>query len=220
MSLDVAGTYKATDPVLVDGKKASLKLDVSGNLAVTASGGATATNQTTLNTEIGIVTEAAPATDTASSGLNGRLQRIAQRLTSLIAQIPAALGRTTASGSLSVTLASDNGPNSTSRLLSSAGTTNATSVKGSAGSLYKIVGNNTVAAKKYLKFYNKATAPTVGSDTPVLTIVLLASAAFDFDIPAEYFSTGIGYAITGAAADADTTAIGAGDIECLNLVYA
>jgi hypothetical protein len=45
----------------------------------------------------GAVTEAAPATDTASSGLNGRLQRIAQRLTSLIAQVPAAL---TGSGNL------------------------------------------------------------------------------------------------------------------------
>ena len=41
---------------------------------------------------IGIVTETAPATDTASSGLNGRMQRIAQRLTSLIALLPAALG--------------------------------------------------------------------------------------------------------------------------------
>uniref|UniRef100_A0A6M3L4E6 Uncharacterized protein n=1 Tax=viral metagenome TaxID=1070528 RepID=A0A6M3L4E6_9ZZZZ len=41
---------------------------------------------------VGIVTEAAPATDTASSGLNGRLQRIAQRLTSLIALLPTALG--------------------------------------------------------------------------------------------------------------------------------
>lgn len=40
---------------------------------------------------IGIVTEAAPGTDTASSGLNGRLQRIAQRLTSLIALLPTAL---------------------------------------------------------------------------------------------------------------------------------
>lgn len=40
----------------------------------------------------GIVTETAPATDTASSGLNGRLQRIAQRLTSLIALLPTALG--------------------------------------------------------------------------------------------------------------------------------
>lgn len=42
-------------------------------------------------TQIGIVTEAAPANDTASSGLNGRLQRIAQRITSLIALVPAAL---------------------------------------------------------------------------------------------------------------------------------
>ena len=42
-------------------------------------------------TVIGIVTESAPANDTASSGLNGRLQRIAQRLTSLIALLPTAL---------------------------------------------------------------------------------------------------------------------------------
>lgn len=39
----------------------------------------------TVSTRIGDVTEAAPVSDTASSGLNGRLQRIAQRLTSLIA---------------------------------------------------------------------------------------------------------------------------------------
>lgn len=36
---------------------------------------------------IGGLTEAAPATDTASSGLNGRLQRVAQRLTSILAQL-------------------------------------------------------------------------------------------------------------------------------------
>ncbi len=35
-------------------------------------------------TQIGAVTETAPASDTASSGLNGRLQRIAQRLTTII----------------------------------------------------------------------------------------------------------------------------------------
>lgn len=38
-------------------------------------------NESTL---VGPVTETAPATDTASSGLNGRLQRIAQRISSLI----------------------------------------------------------------------------------------------------------------------------------------
>ena len=58
------------------------------------------TTQTTQNTQIGIVTETAPATDTASSGLNGRLQRIAQRITSLIALLPTAL----VSGRLDVNL--------------------------------------------------------------------------------------------------------------------
>jgi len=52
---------------------------------------------TTTNTEIGIVTETAPASDTASSGLNGRLQRIAQRITSLIAAIATLGGYTSAS---------------------------------------------------------------------------------------------------------------------------
>jgi hypothetical protein len=42
--------------------------------------------------KVGGLTEAAPGSDTASSGLNGRLQRIAQRLTSLIALLPTALG--------------------------------------------------------------------------------------------------------------------------------
>ena len=47
--------------------------------------------QTTQNTRIGDLTETAPASDTASSGLNGRLQRLAQRITSLIALLPTAL---------------------------------------------------------------------------------------------------------------------------------
>lgn len=45
----------------------------------------TAANQTTLNTRTGDLTETAPASDTASSGINGRLQRLAQRITSFIA---------------------------------------------------------------------------------------------------------------------------------------
>ncbi len=60
-----------------------------------------------IQSKLGIVTETAPSTDTASSGLNGRLQRIAQRLTTLIAQIPAVLGINTSANSLSVVLASD-----------------------------------------------------------------------------------------------------------------
>jgi hypothetical protein len=168
---------------------------------------------------IGAVNETAPANDTASSGTNGRLQRIAQRLTSLIALLPTALGKAVNTGALLVTESVDNRADTTYRLLSSANTTNGANIKGSAANVWKIFGNNTVAAKKYIKLYNKATAPTVGTDTPVMTIVIPASSSFNFDIPGRYFATGLGIAITGAAADNDTTAIGAGDIECLNILY-
>lgn len=68
---------------------------------------ATSGNQSTLNTRAGDLTETAPGTDTASSGINGRLQRLAQRLTSLIALHPASLGQKAKAASLAVTLASD-----------------------------------------------------------------------------------------------------------------
>ena len=70
-------------------------------------GAATSTNQSTEQTLIGAVTETAPLTDTASSGLNGRLQRVAQRLTSLIALLPTSLGQKTMANGLAVTIASD-----------------------------------------------------------------------------------------------------------------
>ncbi len=87
--------------------------------AIAASGGggggdASAANQTTqitaanlTNTRVGDLVETAPANDTASSGLNGRLQRIAQRLTSLLSLFPASLGAKTAANSLAVTLSTD-----------------------------------------------------------------------------------------------------------------
>lgn len=58
---------------------------------------------------IGAVNESSPASDTASSGLNGRLQRIAQRITSLIALLPASLGQKAMANSFAVAIASDQG---------------------------------------------------------------------------------------------------------------
>lgn len=71
------------------------------------SGAATETTQLANGVLIGAVNETAPASDTASSGLNGRLQRIAQRLTSLIALFPTSLGQKTSAASLAVVIASD-----------------------------------------------------------------------------------------------------------------
>jgi hypothetical protein len=49
-------------------------------------------SETDFDTKTGSLTETAPATDTASSGVNGRLQRVAQRLSSLIGLLPTSLG--------------------------------------------------------------------------------------------------------------------------------
>lgn len=91
---------------MANGLAVTLASDQSA-IPITDATGATAANQTAANTLIGAVTETAPATDTASSGLNGRLQRIAQRMTSLIALVPASLGQKTKAASFAVTLASD-----------------------------------------------------------------------------------------------------------------
>lgn len=100
--------------------------------------------------------------------------------------------------------------------LISAASTNATSLKASAGTLYSITAFNLNAAVRYLKFYNKASAPTVGTDTPVATFAIPASATgagFTITFPFGFdFSTGIAYATTTGAADSDTAAVAANEI--------
>lgn len=108
----------------------------------------------------------------------------------------------------------------TSRIVSAAASTNPTLAKASAGTLHNIHGYNTSATAKYLKLYNQATAPTVGTDIPIITIAIPPTAAFAIDYPNTYFFTrGIAYALTGAAADADTTALVAGDVVGLNVNF-
>lgn len=61
----------------------------TGAATETTLGGVLTTSD--FDSKVGALTESAPATDISSSGLNGRLQRIAQRQTSLIALLPSAL---------------------------------------------------------------------------------------------------------------------------------
>lgn len=101
--------------------------------------------------------------------------------------------------------------------VNSTATTNATLVKGSAGTLYNIGASNTGAAAAFIKLYNKATAPTVGTDVPVLVLAVPAGGNVDFDLGpmGHRFSAGIGLAITNLAADTDTTAIAASQVKVL-----
>lgn len=77
--------------VTISGKKRYALLVASAEDAIAGSD-ASAANQVITNTELGAVNETAASSDTASSGLNGRLQRIAQRLTTIIAGIPLLAG--------------------------------------------------------------------------------------------------------------------------------
>ena len=61
----------------------------------------------TTNGLLGPSSSTPPANDTDTSALNGRLIRIAQRITSLIALLPTSLGQKTMANSLAVTIASD-----------------------------------------------------------------------------------------------------------------
>jgi hypothetical protein len=101
--------------------------------------------------------------------------------------------------------------------INSTATTNATLVKGGAGTLYNLGASNTGAAAAFIKLYNKATAPTVGTDVPVLTLVVPAGGNADFDLGpmGHRFATGIGLAITNLAADTDTTAVAASQVKVL-----
>jgi len=123
-------------------------------------------------------------------------------------------------GGNAVDLSSLSATRLTARIVSSAASTNATLIKSSPGYGFGIMGYNNNAAARYLKLYNKATAPVVGTDIPILTFYIEPSDSFAFDLSGVRFTAGIGLAITTGSPDADTTAIGGGDIMGLNMVYA
>lgn len=106
--------------------------------------------------------------------------------------------------------------NTTGVTVTTATTTNATSTKASAGSVMALVVTNPTAATGFLKLYNKASAPTVGTDIPIMTFPVPATAS-----PAVYavghvgwrFSTGIAWAMTLNATDADATVMGTAGVK-------
>lgn len=107
--------------------------------------------------------------------------------------------------------------------LISLATTNANNVKASGGNLYSIIAIGLTSTVRYLKLYNKASAPTVGTDTPIMTIPVPANTqgagvAIPFSMGVN-FPLGIAIAITSGSADNDTGAVGAGDV-IVNLTYA
>ena len=101
-------------------------------------------------------------------------------------------------------------PTGTTYNVVTAASTNSAVVKATAGTLYEITISNPTATAAYVKLYNKATAPTVGTDVPVMTISVPATSATTMPIALTFgqvgkrFATGIGIACTAAAVATDT----------------
>ena len=86
--------------------------------------------------------------------------------------------------------------------------------------VFGFIVTNVAQGVRYLKIYNKATAPTVGTDTPKLTIPL---PSVNVPIIAEIhggidFPLGIGVGATTGVADNDIGAPGANEV-VVNILY-
>jgi len=104
--------------------------------------------------------------------------------------------------------------------VNSAATTNGALVSTGTSGLQALYATNTGATAAFVKLYNKATAPTVGTDVPEMIIPVPAAvsgvpgvAQISPGFNGYRFALGLGIAITGAAADSDTTAVAAGQVK-------
>jgi hypothetical protein len=93
--------------------------------------------------------------------------------------------------------------------------TNSTLVSGAGQNILKwVVASNNTGTVNWLKFYNKATAPTCGTDVPVLTVMVPTNATGGGVTPVGFddtrFPLGIGFCLTLNAADNDAVAGNAG----------
>jgi len=104
--------------------------------------------------------------------------------------------------------------------VNSGATTNGALILTGSSGLSAFYATNEGASAAYVKLYNKATAPTVGSDVPEMIITVPAAAAgvpgaamLPMGFHGFRFALGLGIAITRNAVFSDTTAIGAGEVK-------
>lgn len=108
----------------------------------------------------------------------------------------------------------------TNFFLNSLSSTNGSLIIAGTVGIQSFYATNIGATVAYVKLYNKATAPTVGTDVPEMIIAVppLASgvpgvATFPIGFNGLRFNLGLGLAITGGFADTDTTAVAAGQVK-------
>lgn len=104
--------------------------------------------------------------------------------------------------------------------LNSAATTNGALILTGTSNVSSFYATNEGATAAYIKLYNKATAPTVGTDVPEMIIPVPAAVSGvpgvanpNIGFHGFRFALGLGIAVTGAAVFSDTTAVAAGQVK-------
>lgn len=104
--------------------------------------------------------------------------------------------------------------------LNSAATTNGALIITGTSGVSSLYATNTGASAAYVKLYNKATAPTVGTDVPEMIIPVPAAvggvpgvATLPVGFVGFRFALGLGISVTGGSADNDSTAVAAGQVK-------
>jgi hypothetical protein len=129
---------------------------------------------------------------------------------------------TTVSTVTAVTAAGTPTAPATPYILNSAATTNGALVLTGTSGLHAFYATNTGASAAFVKLYNKATAPVVGTDVPAMILPVPAAvggvpgvANLAIGNQGFRFALGLGIAITGGVADTDTTAVAAGQVKVM-----
>ena len=92
-------------------------------------------------------------------------------------------------------------------------------IKSSAGQIYGWFLFNNAATVRYVKLYNKASNPSVGADTPIMTIPLPPGAGANVNFTSGIvFSHGIGIGATTGVTDGDAGAPAANEV-IVNIIY-
>jgi len=177
-----------------------------------------------LETLVGATNTAVGSSNTLATTLNGYVDGLEALATTLNGYVDGLEGLLSATLKTSADVSAAAGGIATiHRLVSAAASNNATSVKASAGRLYRLKGINHAAGYRYLKIYNKASTPAPGSDNALIMDVfeIAPNSSFEYALsPGIYCSAGIAYAIVTGSADTDNTSATAGDITHLSIYYA
>ena len=102
---------------------------------------------------------------------------------------------------------------------SSTASTNSTLIRGSAGTVFNIIVHNTHSgggsgSAIALRFYDKATAPVVGTDVPMIIIHVQSNDSKEINFTSGItFTNGIAYSLTDGDALLDATAVSADGVQ-------